>query len=212
MDHASESADTPAGGKPMISHGFDGRDWFVSLTSHLPDLPAEGQQEVPPLEAWDIGEQEGAIEALINELLRLGMAVTERDRGQLAGLAEHWGTWPTVAGRISALTILDEDDVPWELIEGTREATRVREALRTEIGPGHLLFGKELVVWMACGSCDTVLVRVHDLDTWGLIHPAGGYALVHPTRRGSTEQPPWPITELHADALAAIDALEACGR
>jgi hypothetical protein len=78
-------------------------------------------------------------------------------------------------------------------------------------GPEHVLYGRELAVWMACGHCDTVLVRVYDLEPWGHAGVANAYGLVHPTWKRSAEPSPWPSTELHAHCPDALDALDRCG-
>ncbi len=180
------------------------RPRFAALSSLL-----SAPEAATALELWDIGEQESAIAGLVDVLLHEHVRLTERSRGQLAVLAETWGVWDSVGDRIGACEATGEEDPPWQLLRPGRAETSGGELVR-EIGPGHVLRGFELVIWLECGHCDDVLTRAYTREASGLSFMALSYAVVHPTWRRSAEAPSYPRASVFTTAYEALGALDAC--
>jgi hypothetical protein len=83
---------------------------------------------------------------------------------------------------------------PWEQVAADNNLLAV---LQTELGPGHILYGKDLVAIARRGDNDDVLFELK-----------GGefrYAIVHLTWAGRPEPDPrWPGTRLSNDLSAAF--------
>ncbi|MBT2445180.1 hypothetical protein J7E93_34885 [Streptomyces sp. ISL-36] len=192
-----------------MTTSIEDRPRFAALARLAPEHAAAAARE-----AWDIGEQEAAITGLVETFLREGTPVTERARGGLAALAETWGVWEALQERIASCRPADEDDTPWRLA-GPEPAEAIRGRLVRAIGPGHALHGFEPVVWMACGACDAVLVRVHEREPWGVSPFASHYAVVRPTDERPTpeqgpETAPYPAITVCATPYEALDRLDVC--
>jgi len=67
---------------------IDDRPAFLSLAALVPDEFREW-----PLGAWDIGEQEAALAALVEAITNSGTVTSDSDRAQITALAQRWGCW-----------------------------------------------------------------------------------------------------------------------
>ncbi|MEZ5379667.1 MAG: hypothetical protein R2733_24425 [Acidimicrobiales bacterium] len=79
----------------------------------------------------------------------------------------------------------------WRILDQPRRQQLVRE-LAVELSSGHRLFGQVLSPVAGCIGCDDTLVFVEDETRW---------AIVHPTWKGGSEQPPWPHCEVFDAAM-----------
>jgi hypothetical protein len=70
---------------------------------------------------------------------------------------------------------------------GSSSATALLAELRREVGPGHVLGGRNAKPVARCTGCDDVVFRLLDDDT---------FAIVHLTWSGRPEAPPWPATQV----------------
>ncbi|HTJ69840.1 MAG TPA: hypothetical protein VL551_20050 [Actinospica sp.] len=168
-------------------------------------LPADVAAEAR--DAWSIGEQEGALTRIADSLAGRPAGVSELDRARLAALAEHWGTLEALSSMLHAIpSSNNEEDAPWESVEGTRRATQIETELGREIAEDHSLAGRVLTAWLAAARSDDVLVRVYAREPWGPGWPAVAYAIVHPTWSGTAEQRPWPTAQTFESVYDALNA------
>lgn len=70
---------------------IDDRPAFLSLAALV---PAEFREW--PLGAWDIGEQEAALAALVEAIIDSGTVTSDSARAQITALAQHWGCWESL--------------------------------------------------------------------------------------------------------------------
>jgi hypothetical protein len=157
----------------------NGRDVFMGLVRLLPE---DRRQDA--MDFWDIGEQEAALDVLVETLIDCRVPITEQARARISILMEVWGMWngDSSPGELAACLSADEPDRPWRLVEGTERGKALEERLAVRIEPGHPLHGPALVAWFACRRCEDVLVRVHEKEPWGLSPNASQYAIVRSPR------------------------------
>lgn len=93
-----------------------------------------------------------------------------------------------LAGRRSALF---HSECWMDLSDAANSSNRLawEQELRTELSTGHVLDGRRWVMF----------ARRTDRDDAVLHLASGGYAVVHLTWSGRTEQPPWPSTTVYQD-------------
>jgi hypothetical protein len=141
------------------------RNVFLDLVQLLP----EGRRDMAA-GGWDIGEQEGAFDYLVETLIECRVPITELARAQIAILIESWGNWNWgfSPDQLAVCLSADEQDPPWRLVEGTERGKALEERFAAQIKPGHPLHGPAIVAWFACRRCDDVLVRMHEREPWGL--------------------------------------------
>lgn len=70
---------------------IDDRPAFLSLATLV---PAEFREW--PLGAWDIGEQEAALAALVEAIIDSGTVTSDSARAQITALAQRWGCWESL--------------------------------------------------------------------------------------------------------------------
>ena len=87
---------------------------------------------------------------------------------------------------------------PWFVPDKTQAAGVLKEAL-TEIEKGHPLFSKRISAKLCCAGCDRA---VFEVEGWG-------HAIVHLTWTRTSEQPPWPQSEMADTSAALVRLLDA---
>lgn len=116
-----------------------------------------------PTEYWDVGEPVLAIEVLADNLAEYHMPVGDTDRERLRNLARQWpGLCDRVARCLRWCPNPDRTEPPWTVVEGTDLGRDIGVRLAADIGPDHLLHGRQVIAWLVCNGCDDVLVRVYD--------------------------------------------------
>ncbi|WP_328874618.1 hypothetical protein OHT76_33675 [Streptomyces sp. NBC_00287] len=173
------------------------------LAGLLPD--AEDVDEVQA--CWDIGEQEGGLEVLVDRLLQQQLTVGESARAELAVMAEQWDVWDHLGAGIAALPCGAGQPARLRVFEdGAQGTTPLRDVL-----PRHPSTGAVLVPWVTCAPCGRVLARVHEWEEWGaLSHRAQAYVVFSPDGSGAPLE--FDADEGEAAAWSALEALRAgCG-
>lgn len=75
---------------------------------------------------------------------------------------------------------------PWVVAPDERRPA-LKAELTQEVAAGHPLYPEtQIVPILECAGCDSIVVWVDD-DAW---------AVVHLTRTGRAEEPPWPSTSI----------------
>ncbi|URM97419.1 hypothetical protein LUW76_25390 [Actinomadura madurae] len=189
----------------MTDRGRQGDREFVARLSE--PVPLGDRSE--PLLLWDAGEQGLAVETLADLLCDAHVPLGRADRARLAEMAKSWNVLGRVAGALRWCPDADDPDPRWRVVEGTDREPVVAAELGAETGPGHVLHGRELVVWLACNACDDVLVRLDESRARARGRPHR-FAVAHPTWSGQRESPLWPMVTVYASSLAALDRLERC--
>jgi hypothetical protein len=72
-------------------NSIDDRPVFLALAALV---PAELREW--PLGAWDIGEQEAALAALVEAIIDSGTMTSDSDRAQITALARRWDCWESL--------------------------------------------------------------------------------------------------------------------
>ncbi|WP_405868017.1 MULTISPECIES: hypothetical protein [unclassified Streptomyces] len=175
------------------AYAAEGAVWS-RLAALLPT--AEDVDEVQA--CWDIGEQEGGLDALVGRLLELGLPIGGLERAELAVMAGQWGMWDPLGARIVACA--GEPGLLRVFEDGARKTLDVRSVV-----PGRPSAGSVLVPWIGCVGCGVCLGRVHTREKWGgLSFVAESYVVF------GTERPPEPRVfdrEEHGAVWSALDAV-----
>lgn len=158
---------------------------------------------------WDYGEPGVALEILAANLADDHIPLTAAIRTELVTLACRWRVGDQIEQDLCWCPDPDDEDHPWEVVEGTAPAVGVEQELHKEIGPGHPLHGRQLTAWLTCAACDDVLVRLDDVKVRAGSAPYA-CAVVHPTWIGKTERLPFPNTVVFSSAQDALDRLTRC--
>jgi hypothetical protein len=75
-----------------------------------------------PLGAWDIGEQEGALTALVQAITDSGTITSDFDRARIAVLAESWDCWTSLRDALAECPRDPRASQALAIIEGTPRA------------------------------------------------------------------------------------------
>lgn len=160
-------------------------------------LPADLRDE--PAEAWDIGEQEGALATLVKVLADADIAVHDVERARIAVLCEAWGCWEALCDPLAECRRDERTPAAVTVIEHTEEGTRATAALSGRPSwPDHTA-----IAWIACRRCDDILVRIHKTMPWGVSPITSAYAIV----QGGSHPPRTPIHSSHDAGGPALTAL-----
>lgn len=145
-------------------------------------LPPDRAREV--LDCREIGEQEAALDLLVEGLMAADVAITGEERARIAVTAEEWGVR--------------------ESVEPVLRRCRSREGGRVRVVDGEPVEDSGLVEvpWLACTRCDRVLSRVHRREPWGGL----SYLVVRYVVSGRSRGLEFP----QEDAWAAFTALTSC--